>query len=240
MAASTACSRARSTTPSGARRWTSASRACDQPGYIIRLVPGSESVQDRAHRNLPAAGRATGPRGIDIDLNGVVWTTLVERPSGELRPPQVQGRRSTARRRRPASTVRKAGRSISIPGPQFKGVDRPRQRQPRLLRLGRPLQHARASARTCRSPTTNGSESLHRAGRRQVRDHRTCPIRWASSPRTSMAASTIRTPAGKDAGSGPRRARARCSTTRAARDAAQGLQGAGAAGPAGALIPLAR
>ena len=27
----------------------------DQPGYILRLVPGSESVADRADRNLPAA-----------------------------------------------------------------------------------------------------------------------------------------------------------------------------------------
>lgn len=48
----------------------------DQPGYIIRLNPGSDpSNTALAEIYQPPVG-TFGPRGIDLDMNGVVWTAL--------------------------------------------------------------------------------------------------------------------------------------------------------------------
>ena len=47
----------------------------DQPGYIIRLVR-TEPVRNRTRGNYVPPDEGYGPRGIDVDLNGVVWTVL--------------------------------------------------------------------------------------------------------------------------------------------------------------------
>jgi hypothetical protein len=48
----------------------------DQPGYIIRLVPGSNPSQTALAEVYLPPDIGYGSRGIDLDLNGVVWTTL--------------------------------------------------------------------------------------------------------------------------------------------------------------------
>ena len=64
----------------------------DQPGYIIRMVPGRQSVGDGAGRSLPAAATAATARaGIDVDSNGVVWTALSSGHLASFDRQQVQG-----------------------------------------------------------------------------------------------------------------------------------------------------
>jgi hypothetical protein len=48
----------------------------DQPGYIIRLVPGSNPSETALAEIYVPPDEGYGPRGIDLDLNGVVWTVL--------------------------------------------------------------------------------------------------------------------------------------------------------------------
>jgi len=52
----------------------------DQPSYVIRLVPVRMPETALAEIYLPPNG-SYGSRGIDLDLNGVVWTAL---SSGQL------------------------------------------------------------------------------------------------------------------------------------------------------------
>ena len=97
----------------------------DQPGYVVRLVPGAESAGDRAGRRSTSRRISDfGSRGIDLDLNGVVWTALSSghlasfdrrKCKGPLNGPPPP----------PASNAPKAGRCIRFPGPQFKGVTDP-------------------------------------------------------------------------------------------------------------------
>src|SRR5207237_6920899 len=48
----------------------------DQPGYIIRLVPGLDPAQTSLAEVYVPPDIGFGARGIDLDLNGVVWTAL--------------------------------------------------------------------------------------------------------------------------------------------------------------------
>jgi len=57
----------------------------NQPGYVMRIVPGPNPAETALTEVLCAAGRRMESRGIDVDLNGVVWTPLGERSHGELR-----------------------------------------------------------------------------------------------------------------------------------------------------------
>ena len=68
--------------------------------------------------NVPLPG--FGVRGGDIDSNGVVWVSLSQRPSRELRPAQCKG--PLTARRRPATNAPRAGRSTSIPGRASKAL----------------------------------------------------------------------------------------------------------------------
>ena len=60
------------------------------PGNVVRARSGRQPTGDRVGGNLRASVPGYAPRGMDIDRDGVVWVA-VERPSGELRPAQVQG-----------------------------------------------------------------------------------------------------------------------------------------------------
>src|SRR5262249_16754833 len=46
----------------------------DQPGYIIRLVPGPNPSQTALAEVYIPPDTGYGARGIDLDSNGVVWT----------------------------------------------------------------------------------------------------------------------------------------------------------------------
>lgn len=94
----------------------------DQPGYIVRVVPGSDPANTAlAEINQPPEG-TFGPRGIDIGLDGVVWTVL---SSGhfasfdrKLCKGPLNGPTTAEGKQCP-----EGWKVYRMPGPQFKGLD---------------------------------------------------------------------------------------------------------------------
>jgi hypothetical protein len=96
----------------------------DQPGYIVRLVPGSDpSNTSLAEVFLPPEGHF-GTRGIDMDLNGLVWTPLAsgyvasfdrKKCKGPMNGPEA----ATGKHCPEGWTM------YPMPGPQFKGLNLP-------------------------------------------------------------------------------------------------------------------
>jgi hypothetical protein len=94
----------------------------DQPGYIMRLMPGPNPAETALTEvYLPPEG-AFGSRGLDMDLNGLVWTTLAsghmasfdrKKCKGPLNGPVA----ATGKHCPEGWTLYK------MPGPQFKGLD---------------------------------------------------------------------------------------------------------------------
>ncbi|MEQ1946959.1 MAG: carboxypeptidase-like regulatory domain-containing protein [Bryobacteraceae bacterium] len=96
----------------------------DQPGYVIRLVPGSNPSQTALTEvYLPPDG-GYGSRGIDLDLNGVVWTAL---SSGHLA--SFDRRKCKGPLNGPTAATGKQcpeGWTLyKFPSPQFKGFNEP-------------------------------------------------------------------------------------------------------------------
>jgi len=94
----------------------------DQPGYLIRLVPGpNPSETSLAEIYLPPDG-AFGSRGLDMDLNGVAWTVLA---SGHMA--SFDRRKCKGPLNGPTAATGKhcpEGWTLyRMPGPQFKGLD---------------------------------------------------------------------------------------------------------------------
>jgi hypothetical protein len=96
----------------------------DQPGYIIRLVPGADPARTSLAEIYLPPDIGYGSRGIDLDLNGVVWTTL---SSGHLA--SFDRRKCKGPLNGPAAATGKQcpeGWTLyQFPGPQFKGVTDP-------------------------------------------------------------------------------------------------------------------
>src|SRR5579871_2448324 len=96
----------------------------DQPGYIIRLVPGADPARTSLAEVYLPPDIGYGSRGIDLDLNGVVWTTL---SSGHLA--SFDRRKCKGPLNGPAAATGKQcpeGWTLyQFPGPQFKGVTDP-------------------------------------------------------------------------------------------------------------------
>ena len=127
-------------------------------GTSLRLPRLRRARRIRAPiRRTPRSPRSTsrrcpgyGPRGGDIDRNGVVWASLA---SGHLA--SFDRRKCKAPLNGPNATGKHCPEGWTLypfPGPQFKDVDRSGQRRGELLHLGRPVRHVRPRARTCRSP----------------------------------------------------------------------------------------
>ena len=141
----------------------------DQPGYIIRLVPGANPAQTALAEVYLPPDIGYGSRGIDLDLNGVVWTTL---SSGHLA--SFDRRKCKGPLNGPAAATGKhcpEGWTLyPFPGPQFKDVTEPGQRRSCLLCLGRSIQHAGT-----RSQRANRRSQWQRVavgpGEREVRNH---------------------------------------------------------------------
>ena len=198
-----------------------------------RVAPGPIR-QDGADRRSIEPPEGNGARAAwTSTTDGVVWTALA---SGHLA--SFDRRKCKGPLNGPQAATGKhcpeGWKLYRMPGPQFKGLASSGSGQPRVLCLGRPVD------------TLGLGKNIPIA--RQQRDSLfalvngklvtcACRIRWASSPRASTAASTIRTAAGRARACGPRRARAPCSITKAAREPPEGLQGAGAARPAGEVTP---
>jgi hypothetical protein len=100
------------------------------PGYIVRLDPGSNppatalaEVYETPWYDAAAPVRGYGPRGMDIDRNGVVWTPLSSghlasfdrrKCKGPLNGPQATGRQCP-----------EGWTLYQFPGPQFEDVSDP-------------------------------------------------------------------------------------------------------------------
>ena len=144
----------------------------------------------RSRKSTRSRRPGYGPRGMDIDIQGRGLDAALERPSGELRPPQVQGPQRADDR--DGKHCPEGWTLYPLPGPQVRGRARARERRGELLHLGRPARHARPR---------QGHADRHRQ-RERVRCSRSrtarwstsrARIRWASTPRGSTAASTTRT-----------------------------------------------
>ena len=93
----------------------------DRPGYLIRLTPGGDPARTSLAEIYQPPPGAFGPRGIDVDLNGVVWTAL---SSGQLA--SFDRRQCKGPLNGPGAADGKQcpeGWTLyRFPGPQFKGL----------------------------------------------------------------------------------------------------------------------
>lgn len=96
----------------------------DQPGYIIRLKPGSDPANTALAEIYQPPEGSFGPRGIDLGLDGVVWTVL---SSGQIAsfdrrlckgplngPTTAEGKQCS-----------EGWKLYQFNAPQFKGLDMP-------------------------------------------------------------------------------------------------------------------
>ncbi len=96
----------------------------DQPGYIIRLVPGPNPSQTALAEVYIPPDIGYGARGIDLDLNGVVWTALSSGHLASFDRRKCKGPLSGPE----AATGRLCPEGWTLypfPGPQFKDVTDP-------------------------------------------------------------------------------------------------------------------
>jgi hypothetical protein len=94
----------------------------DQPGYLIHFIPGSDPANTSMAELFQPPEGTFGPRGIDIDTKGVVWTAL---SSGQLASFD-RSKCSQALKGPNTVTGKQCAEGWSLyrfPGPQFKGVD---------------------------------------------------------------------------------------------------------------------
>ena len=116
------------------------------PGAVARINPGpnpSETALTEVY-NVPMPGY--GPRGGDIDSQGVVWVSLASGHMGASTGASAKAR-STGRRR-PATTAPKAGRSTSTRARASKASVR--TARSRATTAGSTSTTRSASAATCR------------------------------------------------------------------------------------------
>jgi hypothetical protein len=96
----------------------------DQPGYLIRLKPGPDPANTALAEIYQPPPGAYGPRGIDMGLDGVVWTAL---SSGHLA--SFDRRLCKGPLNGPATAEGKqcpeGWRLYQFPGPQFRGLAEP-------------------------------------------------------------------------------------------------------------------
>jgi hypothetical protein len=96
----------------------------DQPGYIIRLNPGPDPVHTALVEIYQPPEGTFGPRGIDLDLNGVVWTAL---SSGQMA--SFDRRLCKGPLNGPTTAEGKqcpeGWKLYQLPGPQFKNLKEP-------------------------------------------------------------------------------------------------------------------
>jgi hypothetical protein len=93
----------------------------EQPGYIIRLVPGPNPAETSLAEVYLPPDEGYGSRGLDLDSNGVVWTVL---SSGHMA--SFDRRKCKGPLNGPTTATGKQcpeGWTLyRFPGPQFKGV----------------------------------------------------------------------------------------------------------------------
>jgi hypothetical protein len=96
----------------------------DQPGYIIRLMPGPNPAETALAEIYLPPDEGYGSRGIDIDLKGVVWTVLSSGHLASFDRSKCKGPLNGPT----AATGKHCPEGWTLyrmPGPQFKGVTDP-------------------------------------------------------------------------------------------------------------------
>jgi hypothetical protein len=93
----------------------------DQPGYIVRLIPGSNPAETSIAELFVPPDGAWSPRGIDVTTDGIVWTPLA---SGHFA--SFDRRKCTRPQNGPDALGGKlcpeGWTLIRMPGPQFRGL----------------------------------------------------------------------------------------------------------------------
>ena len=172
------------------------------PGYVVHLDPTRAAIRRRrrSRKSTKSAGARLWParhRHRHATTSCGCRSRAATWPSFDRRKCKVPQR--TDDPRRPA--LPGGLDALSVPRPEVRRRSRHRLRGSELLHLGRPVRHARA--RQGRAVRHRQRERVaHRAQGRQDGQPASCPIRWASTPRASTAASTIPTPAGRAAACG--------------------------------------
>ena len=94
----------------------------DQPGYIIHFIPGADPTNTALAELFQPPEGTFGPRGVDLDSKGVVWTVL---SSGQFA--SFDRAKCTAPLTGPNAVTGKqcpeGWTTYRFPGPQFQGVD---------------------------------------------------------------------------------------------------------------------
>jgi len=93
----------------------------DQPGYIIHLTPGADPTKTALSEIFLPPDEGYGSRGVDVDLNGVVWTVLSSGHMASFDRRKCKGPLNGAS----AATGKQCPEGWTLykfPGPQFKGV----------------------------------------------------------------------------------------------------------------------
>jgi hypothetical protein len=96
----------------------------DQPGYIIRLTPGADPAETALAEIYQPPDDGYGPRGVDVDLNGVVWTVLSSGHVARFERSKCKGPLNGPT----AATGKQCPEGWTLyrmPGPQFKDVTDP-------------------------------------------------------------------------------------------------------------------
>jgi hypothetical protein len=95
----------------------------DQPGYLIRVVPGSDPTHTALTEIYQPPAGTYGPRGLDVGLDGLVWTAL---SSGHLASFDRRLCKGPLNGPKTAEGLQcpEGWKTYRLPGPQFKGVDR--------------------------------------------------------------------------------------------------------------------
>ena len=94
----------------------------DQPGYLIRFIPGPDPTNTGLTELFQPPEGTFGPRGVDVDTKGVVWTAL---SSGQL----ASFDRSKCKEKLMGPNTITGKQCMEgwtlypFPGPQFKGVE---------------------------------------------------------------------------------------------------------------------
>src|SRR5687768_12549029 len=93
----------------------------DQPGYLIRLIPGANPAETSISELFVPPDGAWSPRGIDMTTDGIVWTPLT---SGHFA--SFDRRKCTRPQNGPEALSGKlcpeGWTLIRMPGPQFRGL----------------------------------------------------------------------------------------------------------------------
>ena len=187
--------------------------ALGYPGAVVRLDPGADPTHTALAEVYEPPFPGYGPRGGDIDRNGVFWASLA---SGHLasfdrsKCKTLNGPTATGKHCPEGWTLH------SFPGPSSGTSPIPEASRPATIR-GSTSSTRSAWVRTCRSPPATSTMRCWRWSTTSSWSF-ACRIQSAISPNGWTGASTIPTPAGKGNRCGRHIRRERCSTSRPARE----------------------